>query len=43
VTYDVRNARAVQTGQDRGHEKSHKALHPYAALMRRLIRTLASS
>jgi RNA recognition motif-containing protein len=43
VASDVRDARAVQTDQDRGHEKSHKALHPYAVLMRRLIRTLASS
>lgn len=40
---NVRDARAALTGQDTGHEKSQKALHPYALLMRRLIRTLASS
>lgn len=39
----VRDARATQRGQDTGHEKSSKSLHPYALLMRRLIRTLASS
>ena len=42
VTYNLRDTRAAQTGQAIGHEKSQKAFQPLAALMRRLVRPLAS-
>jgi len=42
VAYDLRDTRAAQTGQATGHEKSQKAFQPLAALMRRLVRPLAS-
>jgi hypothetical protein len=43
VAYNLRDRRAVQTGQDTGQEKSQKALQPLVLLMRRLIQTLAPS
>jgi RNA recognition motif-containing protein len=43
VAYNLREMRAVQTGQDTEHEKSQNALQPLAALMRRLIQPLVSS
>jgi len=42
VAYDLRDTRAAQTGQATRHEKSQKAFQPLAALMRRLVRPLAS-
>jgi RNA recognition motif-containing protein len=37
------NPRAVETGQDSGHEKSRKALKPLAVFLRRLVQPLMSS
>lgn len=35
VAYNLRETRAVETGQDRGHEKSQTALKPLAMPKRR--------
>ena len=43
VAYDLRDARAAQTGQDRGYEKSRTALKPLAVLWRRLVQPLVRS
>ena len=43
VSYDLREMRAGQAGQDTGQEKSQKAFRPLTALMRRLVQPLVSS
>jgi hypothetical protein len=43
VVYDLRDTSAAQTGQDRGHEKSQKALRPLAVFWRRLVQPLVTS
>ena len=43
VAYDLRDARAAQTDQDRGYEKSRTALKPLAVLWRRLVQPLVRS
>ena len=43
VVYDLRDTSAAQTGQDRGHEKSQKALGPLAVFWRRLVQPLVTS
>ena len=43
VAYGLQDTRAVKTGQDRGHEKSQKALKPLAVLWRRLVQPLMPS
>jgi RNA recognition motif. (a.k.a. RRM, RBD, or RNP domain) len=43
VAYDLRDARAAQTGQDRGYEKIQTALKPLAVLWRRLVQPLVRS
>ena len=43
VAYDLRETRAVKTGQDTGHQKSQKALKPLAVPRRRLVQPLAPS
>lgn len=43
VVYNLRDTSAAQTGQDRGHEKSHKASRPLAMFWRRLVQPLVHS
>ena len=43
VAYDLRDARAAQTGQDWGYEKNRMALKPLAVLWRRLVQPLVRS
>jgi RNA recognition motif-containing protein len=43
VAYDLRDARAAQTGQDRGYEKSQTALKSLAVLWRRFVQPLVRS
>jgi hypothetical protein len=43
VAYNLREMRAVQAGQNTGHEKSQRALQPLAAFIRRLVQPLVSS
>ena len=43
VAYDLHDTRAVKTGQDRGHEKSQKALKPLRVRRPGLIQNQAPS
>jgi hypothetical protein len=43
VACNLQEMRAVQAGQDTGHEKNQKVLQPLAAFMRRLVQPLMAS
>ena len=43
VGYNLREMRAVQAGEDRGHEKGQTSLKPMAVLWRRLVKPRVTS